>query len=44
MPGLKRDGWPLDDPKGKPVERVRQLRDEVGSRVSELLAREGWAR
>lgn len=43
VPGLERDDWPLEDPKGKPVERVREIRDEVRSRVSELLAREGWA-
>jgi arsenate reductase len=42
VPGLRRDDWPLEDPKGKPVERVRQIRDEVRSRVTELLAREGW--
>jgi arsenate reductase len=44
VPGLKRDDWPLEDPKGKPVERVREIRDEVRSRVSAFLAREGWAR
>ncbi|WP_257456163.1 arsenate reductase/protein-tyrosine-phosphatase family protein [Archangium lipolyticum] len=44
VPGLVRDDWPLEDPKGKPVERVREIRDEVRSRVSALLAREGWAR
>jgi arsenate reductase len=44
VPGLKRDDWPLEDPKGKPVERVRQIRDEVRARVAELLEREGWAR
>lgn len=43
VPGLERDDWPLEDPKGKPVERVRQIRDEVRARVSELLTREGWA-
>ncbi len=42
VPGLKRDDWPLEDPKGKPVERVRQIRDEVRTRVSAFLAREGW--
>ena len=26
VPGLKRDDWPLEDPKGKPVERVREIR------------------
>lgn len=37
VPGLKRDDWPLEDPKGKPVERVREIRDEVRSRVQGLL-------
>lgn len=42
VPGLRRDDWPLEDPKGKPVERVREIRDEVKARVEALLAREGW--
>jgi arsenate reductase len=44
VPGLRRDDWPLEDPKGKPIERVREIRDDVRSRVSALLAHEGWAR
>ncbi|NVI96987.1 arsenate reductase ArsC [Myxococcus sp. AM009] len=44
VPGLKRGDWPLEDPKGKPVERVREIRDDVRSRVLALLAQEGWAR
>ncbi len=44
VPGLKRDDWPLEDPKGKPVEHVRKIRDEVARRVKELLAAQGWAR
>jgi arsenate reductase len=44
IPGLKRDDWPLEDPKGKPVERVREIRDEVRARVLELLERERWGR
>ena len=44
VPGLRRDDWPLEDPKGKPLERVREIRDEVRARVSAMLAREGWAR
>jgi arsenate reductase len=43
VPGLRRDDWPLEDPKGKPMERVRQIRDDVRARVEQLLAREGWA-
>jgi arsenate reductase (thioredoxin) len=40
VPGLRRDDWPLEDPKGKPVGRVREIRDEVRSRVEELVRRE----
>ena len=42
VPGLQRDDWPLEDPKGKPVERVREIRDEVKARVEALLAKQGW--
>ena len=42
VPGLKRDDWPLEDPKGKPVARVREIRDEIRQRVETLLEREGW--
>ena len=44
VPGLRRDDWPLEDPKGKPVARVREIRDDVRARVLALLSREGWAR
>ena len=44
VPGLRRDDWPLEDPKGKPVARVREIRDDVKERVLALLRREGWAR
>ncbi|MDP2341025.1 MAG: arsenate reductase ArsC [Deltaproteobacteria bacterium] len=43
VPGLRRDDWPLEDPKGKPVARVREIRDDVKQRVEALLAREAWA-
>ena len=42
VPGLRRDDWPLEDPKGKPVERVREIRDDVRARVAQLVAKEGW--
>lgn len=42
VPGLRRDDWPLEDPKGKPVERVREIRDDVKRRVTSLLESEGW--
>ena len=43
VPGAKRDDWPLEDPKEKPIEKVRQIRDEIRARVEGLIAREGWA-
>src|SRR6188472_2413592 len=43
VPGLKRDDWPLEDPKGQSLARVREIRDEIRQRVVRLLAREGWS-
>jgi protein-tyrosine-phosphatase len=40
VPGLRRDDWPLQDPKGLAPEGVRAIRDEVKSRVQNLLKRE----
>jgi arsenate reductase len=42
VPGAKRDDWPLEDPKGKRIERVREIRDEIRDRVQALIDREGW--
>ena len=44
VPGVRRDDWPLPDPKGQPRERVREIRDEVRARVARLVAEQGWAR
>ncbi len=44
VPGLRRDDWPLRDPKGLPVEEVRGIRDEVRTRVQNLIQREGVGR
>lgn len=41
VPGVRRDDWPLPDPKGRPVEEVRAIRDEVRARVAQLVEREG---
>lgn len=40
VPGLKVEDWPFEDPKGKPVERVREIRDAIKAKVAELVARE----
>jgi arsenate reductase (thioredoxin) len=37
VPGLRRDDWPLRDPKGLPMEEVRAIRDEVKTRVQYLI-------
>ena len=43
VPGLRRDDWPLKDPKGLSLENVRQIRDDIKSRVQTLLKAEGCA-
>jgi protein-tyrosine-phosphatase len=40
VPGIRRDDWPLRDPKGQPVEEVRKIRDEIRTQVQLLLAYE----
>jgi len=37
VPGLRRDDWPLRDPKGQPMGEVRAIRDEIRERVRSLL-------
>ena len=44
VPGLRRDDWPLKDPKGLPVEEVRVIRDDIRERVLLLLKNEGGGR
>jgi arsenate reductase (thioredoxin) len=44
VPGAETDDWPIEDPKGKPVERVREIRDELRARVEELIRRHRWGR
>jgi arsenate reductase len=43
VPGLRRDDWPLRDPKGLPLEEVRNIRDEIKTRVQALLTSEGMS-
>jgi len=42
VPGVERDDWPLEDPKGKSLERVREIRSEIRRRVSSLLDARHW--
>jgi arsenate reductase len=42
-PGKRYEDWALDDPAGQPIEVVRPIRDEIRSRVEELMASLGVA-
>lgn len=33
----KVEDWALDDPKGKPIEEIRQIRDEIDGKVKALI-------
>ena len=37
IPGKRYLAWHLPDPKNQPIERVREIRDEIDRRVHELL-------
>lgn len=37
-PGRKVEDWSIEDPSGKPVARVREIRDEIRARVESLVA------
>jgi protein-tyrosine-phosphatase len=38
FPGKRYEDWELTDPKGKPIEEVRAIRDDIRARVEHLLA------
>lgn len=42
VPGLAREDWPLEDPKGKPLESVREIRTKVEALVRDLITKHGW--
>ncbi len=42
VPGMRRDDWPLVDPKGHDVDVVRSIRAEIANRVQSLVSAEGW--
>lgn len=42
IPGVERDDWPLADPQGQPLETVRQIREEIRKRVTELVSERKW--
>jgi arsenate reductase len=42
--GIPREDWPLEDPKGQPAERVREIRNAIERRVRALIAELGVGR
>jgi len=44
VPGLERQDWPIADPKGRSLEEVRAIRDEIQQRVIAVLSESGWRR
>ncbi len=44
VPGTRIEDWPLDDPKGQPLDVVRRIRDDIRARVLDLVVREAVAR
>ena len=37
VPGKRYEDWPVEDPAGQPLERVRAIRDDIKERVESLL-------
>lgn len=44
IPGLAREDWPLRDPKGQPPEVVREIRDDIRTRVEGLISKSSQGR
>jgi arsenate reductase len=44
VPGVPVADWPLPDPKDRPLEEVRHIRDDVRARVAALITSSGWTR
>lgn len=38
VPGKRYLNWRLPDPKNEPIERVREIRDEIATRIHDLVA------
>jgi arsenate reductase (thioredoxin) len=37
-PGVRRADWPLEDPKGLPLARVREIREQIRARIHAFIA------
>ena len=41
VPGMQREDWLVDDPKGQSLERVREIRDDIRRRVGNFVRKNG---
>jgi arsenate reductase len=37
VPGAQREDWPLPDPKGRPLQEIREIRDDIEARVRRFI-------
>lgn len=44
IPGLEVQDWPLEDPKNKSAERVREIRSQIKEAVLSLLKEKQWTK
>lgn len=44
VPGLRRDDWPLADPKGRPMDEVRAVRDDIKVVLQDSFRLRDWIR
>lgn len=44
VPGVRRVDWELPDPKGRPMDEVRRIRDTIRDQVAALVRDNGWGR
>jgi arsenate reductase len=40
VPGLRRADWLLTDPKGRPLDEVRAIQDDIRERIAALITEE----
>jgi arsenate reductase (thioredoxin) len=44
VPGVRRDDWPIPDPKGQPPDRVQAIKLDIETRVRAFVDEQGWTR
>jgi arsenate reductase len=44
LPGVERDDWALADPKDRPLDEVRSIRDDIRARVAALITARRWGK